>query len=116
MSDKTIREIVRELQNEILNTDLQPERAAEILNKLSALMGNVLDQITNSDMSYNAVLMSAYKAETKANRAKILAENSEEYRQKREAKDTKELLDSLISSLKYFLRGKENEYKSVRFQ
>lgn len=114
--EKTLREIIREFQNEILNTNLGPDRAAEILNKLSALMGNCLDEITRTDMAYNAVLMSSYKSEAKANRAKILAENSKEYQEKREAKDTKELLDSLISSMKYFLRGKENELKNARFQ
>ena len=106
----TIREMIREIQVEVRDTDLQPERAAELLNKLSALFGNVNDEIRKCDMEYNAVLLKWLQSEGKAIIAKIKAECSPEYLTMKEAKDTKELLKEMKSSLKYFLRAKQEEW------
>ena len=61
-----------------------------------------------------AVLLGYLDAEAKANRAKIRAETSPEYQRKREARDTKELVQELVRSLKYFLRSKEEEMRLSR--
>ena len=53
---KTIREQVSEIQKEILETDLQPDRAAEMLTQLSALYGNILDEIRTREGEFNQVL------------------------------------------------------------
>jgi uncharacterized protein (DUF1501 family) len=46
VADITIRGMVRLIQVEIRDThDLQPDRAAELLNKLTALLGNLNDEI-----------------------------------------------------------------------
>lgn len=110
---KTIRNLIEEMQNEILNTDLLPERAAEILTRLSALLGNCNDEIRIRDIEYNKKLLECYQKEEKANRAKIIAEITSEYEAKRIARDTKELAVELMRSIKYFLKSKSEELHSV---
>ena len=114
--DKTIREIINEFQNEILKGDLLPDRASEILMKMSALLGNINDRIKDCDIAYSKVLLKHLETQEKANRAKIVAETSQEYDDKITARNTRELALSIIGSLKYFLRGKEEELKNSRFQ
>ncbi len=115
MSDLTVRGMVRQIQVEVRDTpDLLPDRAAHLLAKLSSLIGNCNDEIRDADMAYASVLLSRLESEEKANRAKIRAETTEEYRRKREARDTKELATELIRSLKYLLRSKEEEMRLAR--
>lgn len=106
-----LREIIKERQDEIASTDLQPVRAAEVLKELSALIGNCNDRIRQCDVAYSHVLLNCLASEEKANRAKIKAEISPEYIEKREARDTKELVVEMIRSLKYYLKAKEEEYR-----
>lgn len=112
----TVIEVIGKRQLEVANDDLQPDRAAEILKELSALIGNINDEIRMRDFEYNKVLLHEYDLEEKANRAKIKAETSDEYLAKRKAKDTKELTIEMIRSLKYFLKSKEEEMQASRYQ
>lgn len=99
------------MQAEIRDTELQPDRAAELLTRLTALIGNINDEIRDADMEYAHVLLEALEGEEAASRAKIRAETSPQYGRKREARDTKELTLELIRSLKYFLRAKAEEMR-----
>jgi hypothetical protein len=111
----TIRDLVRQMQAEIRDTsDLQPDRAAEILIKLTALIGNTNDEIREADHAYSVVLLQFLDADEAANRARIRAETSLQFIRKREARDTKELLIELVRSLKYFLKSKEEEMRLSR--
>jgi chorismate mutase len=111
----TVRELIRQMQTEIRDaTDLQPDRASELLNRLTALMGNVNDEVRTADAEYARVLLSLLESEEAANRAKIRAEITPEYQRKREARDTKELCVELVRSLKYFLRSKTEEMRLAR--
>lgn len=112
MSELTIRDRVANIQNEILAGNLTPARSAEMLVELSAIFGNINDEIRLRDVEYNKVLLHFYETEETANRAKIKAETSDEYNNKRIARDTKELTVELIRSLKYFLRSSEEEYRA----
>lgn len=115
MSDITVRGMVRLIQVEVRDTsDLQPDRAAELVTKLSALIGNCNDEIRTADAEYAAVLLALLESEEAANRAKIRAETTPAYARKREARDTKELAVELTRSLKYFLRSKEEEMRLSR--
>ena len=102
------------MANEIRDTSLSPERACVLLAKLTALMGNISEELTDAELAYNLVLAKAYEQEAKANRAKILAECSPEYRRKREAKDAAYLVEKLTQSLKAILRQSEAEMRSLR--
>lgn len=101
-------------QREIRDTDLQPQRAAELLAKLTAVLGNCTAEMREADMAYNLRLLACLASETKANRARIVAETSEEYQRKREARDTRDLVEAMIGSLKYVLRAAEAEMRSAR--
>lgn len=110
----TVRDLIESFRREIRDTDLQPDRAAELLTKLTALVGNCNDEIRVADAEYAAVLLGFLNSEEKANRAKIRAEISPEYQRKRQARDTKELVVEMIGSLKYLLRAKEAEMRLSR--
>lgn len=111
MADVTVRGLVRGIQIEIMDTpDLLPDRAAELLNKLAALSGNINDSIREHDLAYSQVLLKFLDADEAANRATIRAETTPEYRRKREARDTLTLAKDLIGSLKYYLRAKQDEW------
>ena len=114
MSQSSIREMIREYENEILKGDLLPIRASEMLIEMSALLGNVLDKITETEMLYNQVLLKNYDSEKTANRAKIKSEITDEFKNMRDAKNTEKVLLEVIRGLKYFLRMKEDEYKAGR--
>lgn len=106
-----IRELIQGYNNEILNQDLIPDRAAEVLVEVSALVGNINDEIKESEMAYNKLLLTYLEAEPKANRAKIKADCSKENERRIEARNTMMSADYLIKSLKYYLRTKETEFK-----
>lgn len=110
----TVRDFVRSYQKEIRDTDLQPDRAAELLVKLTALMGNCNDQIREADADYAVILLSFLESDEAANRAKIRAETTPAYQRKREARDTKELVVELCRSLKYLLKSNEEAMRLAR--
>ena len=110
----TVREMIHDMQREVRDTDLQPDRASELLTRLSALLGNVNDEIREADMEYSGRLLMFLESEEKANRAKIRAETTPEYLRKRQARDIKELALEMIRSLKYYLRAKEEEMRLSR--
>lgn len=113
---QSVRDLIKERQTEIRSTDLQPPRAAEILTELAALLGNVLDQIRKCDVEYNVVLLNHLQRAQKASHAKIEAETTREYLAKREASDLKVLTLEMIRSLKFFLRAKEDEKQTTKYQ
>lgn len=110
----SIREMVFDIQREVRDTDLQPSRAAELLSKLSALIGNVNAEIREADVAFNFILLAALETHDKANRAKIYAETTPEYLRKREARDTKELVIEMIGTLKYVVRAASEEMRLAR--
>lgn len=111
----TIRDLVKQMQQEVRDTpDLLPDRAADILTKLTALIGNVNDEIREADHAYSLVLLQFLDADEAANRARIRAETSLQFIRKREARDTKELVLELVRSLKYFLKAKSDELQMSR--
>jgi hypothetical protein len=112
--DITVRSLIRDIQIEVRDTELQPDHAADLLNKLTALLGNCNEEIREADVEYARVLLTHLESEEAANRAKIRAETTPEYQRKREARDTKELATELIRSLKYYLRSKEEEMRLSR--
>jgi len=112
----TVRELIQSYQNEISNKDITPDRAAEILTKLAAIYGNVNDKILETDISYNKVLKVELERNEKANRAQIVAKTSDEYREMMEARNAEKGLLALIRSLNRFLKVKEDEKGTARYQ
>jgi hypothetical protein len=81
------------------------------LTKLTALLGNVLDEQREADAAFNVVLLKHLETEEAASRAKIRAETTAEYHRKREARDVHELTVELIRSLKMFIKGRAEEMR-----
>ena len=106
--------LIHDAQREIGAGQLLPARAAELLLELTALMGNVNDEIRLADHAYAVVLVEHLERHEAAARAKIRAETSAEYWRRREARDTKELVQEMVRSLKYFLRSSEEEMRLSR--
>lgn len=109
-----MRELVKRIQADVRSGELHPETARTHLLKLSALHGNVLEEIREADAEYAMVLLAHLESSEKANRAKIRAEISPEYRRKQEARDTRELVQEMVRSLKYYLRSQEEEMRLAR--
>ena len=105
----TVRGLVAEAQEEIRDTDLSPERVRVLLARLSALIGNINDEIRQADAAYAAVLLRCLETSDKANHARIKAECSPEYQRKREARDTKELNLELYRAMKHWLKSYSDE-------
>ncbi len=114
--EKSIRERIQFYQNEILKGDLPPIRASEILTEISALLGNINDKIIENDVVYNKVLLNYLDSEQTANRARIRANITEEYKEMRNARNTEKVALEIIRGLKFYLKAKEEEYKSGKFQ
>ena len=111
----TVRAIIRDIQRELRpGEEVTPERASQLLVQLSSLYGNVLEEIREADLEYALVLLRELEADQAASRAKIRAETTPEYSRKREARDFKEVSNTMIASLKYFLRSKEEEMRLAR--
>ena len=110
----SIRDLVRDMQRDIRDTDLEPARARELLAKLTACIGNCNPEIREADMDYHRVLLQCLDSEAKANRAKIRSQVTPEYARMREARDTLTLVVELVRSLKVILRGVEEEMRLSR--
>lgn len=110
----SIREMIATIQKELRDTDLSPARASELLNQLSALLGNVNDEVIDRQMTYNCIILIEAEKQTVA-KARLVAETQGEYKQLLIAKATKELVESMIGSLKYYLRSKEHEYREAKY-
>ena len=96
----TIRDMLARLRSEVIAGDLSPARAGEIATQLSALLGNVTQEIREADMAYNAVFAKCLDEEGKANRARIRAELTQEYLRKREAHDLQLVTVEMVRSLR----------------
>jgi hypothetical protein len=114
MAEQTIRDRIRGIQKELRDGALTPDMARESLVELTALYGNVLDELREADAEYKAVLLQHLNAESKANRARMHAEASPEYARVREASDTKNLVVEMVRSCKAYLRSLEEEMRLAR--
>lgn len=101
----SIREQISRIQRIVRDsTTLPPAQAADLLNQLTGLLGNVLAEVRERELAYRMVYAECRKRLEKANAAKIEAETSPQYAAWREAEDartvTKELMISLRASVR----------------
>lgn len=108
--------MIEEIQTEVRQGNLNPNRAAILMSKLSSLIGNCNEEIREADLEYNRRLLECLETHEKANRAKIVAETSDEYSRKRKAMNTKELTIEMIRSLKYLLKAFGEEQQVSKYQ
>lgn len=105
----SVRDLINQRQIECRSGDLMPARAGEVMVELSSLLGNINNEILEREIAYNKKLLECLDKEKTANKAKIIAETSDEYRLMREAKNAEKVALEIIRSLKYYLRVKEDE-------
>jgi len=111
----TVRELIGGIQRTVReSTDLPPTQASDLLNKLTALLGNVLTEVREREMVYRVYYADCRKRYEKANAAKIEAEASPQYAAWREAKDTQVLTEQLIVSLRASVRLHTEEMRLGR--
>lgn len=109
---KQITEQIYNLRREMYQADkLLPNRASEILVQLSALLGNVLEDEVKKEMVYNEKFSELKSEKDSVARAEVEAKATQEYADYRMAKYLKSVVESMISTLKYFLREKEKEFR-----
>jgi uncharacterized protein (DUF849 family) len=111
----TTREELDRIRTEVFTSpDIHPADAAIHLNSLAALIGNLADKVAERQMAYNRVLHDAYEMESKANRAKILAEISPEYQALLESKAAERTATELMRALKYYIRVRQEEFEASK--
>jgi hypothetical protein len=110
----TIRERIAGIQQQQLRGQTTPTEAAQWLATLGALVGNVLTEIREAEADYNEVYSAWLDTEQKANRAKIRAEMSVEYKRLREARDLFKQVEHQMATLKYLLKAHESEMRLTR--
>lgn len=110
----TIRERVKAIQVQLRDGALTPDMARESLVTLTALLGNINDEVRQSDIGYKQVLRACLNSHEAANRARIEAECSPEYARAREAKDTLTLVTEMIRSCRAYLRSLDEEMRLSR--
>lgn len=114
MAERTVRQMIRAAQAEMLSGDLLPDRGADLLNQLTSLLGNCNDAVLDTDLVYKQVYLGFLDSEEAASRAKIRAECTAEYRAMREAHNTKELCVEMVRTLKKYLDTKREEMRLTR--
>lgn len=114
MSDLTIRERIRHIQVALRDQAMTPEMGRTALVSLTALLGNVNDELRAADVDYKRHLLTCFEQEQTANRAKLRAETSPVYARAREAKDTQELVKQLIVTCRAYLRSLDEEMRLSR--
>jgi hypothetical protein len=105
----TVRERVKAIQIEVRDSVVGPDRARALLTSLTGLLGHCQEEIRIADAEYGAVLLMHLESGERVHLSKLRAERTPEYQHQREAKDTKELVQELMRSLKYLLRSAETE-------
>lgn len=105
---EAIRRTVRDAK------DLPPTQASELLNKLTALLGNVLTEVRERELAYRTVYAECRRRFEKANAAKIEAESTPQYAAWLEAKDIKVITEQLIVSLRASVRLHTEEMRLTR--
>lgn len=107
----TIRDMIREIRAEVRKGGIAPNRAAELLNTLSALYGSSLDEGLRAESEYNDVLLAALKSEEVAAKAKILAAASPQFVRMRETKNAEKECLEMSRALKNYLRNTHEEMR-----
>ena len=111
----TVRDHVKAIQTEMRAcVDIPGDRASEMLNQATALLGNCLEELRHADQAYKQILLHCLRTAEKANRAKIEAETSPQYGRFMEARDTVKLTEQMIISLRSYMRNKEAEMRMSR--
>lgn len=95
----SVRSLIATVRAEVIKGGLTPSRTGEIAAQLSALLGNISEEMRDAEMAYNGVVARLLDDLGKANRAQMKGKLTPEYARLYEAKaahaDTLEMVRSL---------------------
>lgn len=109
----TVREHVRAAQKELAQGTPELFRARMLYAELTALTGNIQDELRAAEAAYTAHLLACLETEGKANRATIKSQTSPEWARKREAEDTLTLCERMVKTLDRLLFSMNLEMKHL---
>jgi len=110
-----IKEHIDEIRREAM-TDIDGNRAAFLLQRLSALLGSVNDQWIDAEMEYNRFYAEVARAEEKITEARAISKASQQYEKKLRKEALMDSTKELMNSLKYIIKIKMDEARESRFQ
>jgi hypothetical protein len=113
--DKTIKDYIDEIRRATM-TDVSPEKAVLLLQKLSALLGSVNEEWIDAEMAYNKYYEKMTNQYEKVSEARAKAKASGEYETKLRKEGLFDVTKELINSMKYVIKLKIDEKKESRFQ
>lgn len=111
----TTRELIEKIQIEVIETDLTPGRAGELLSQLSSLLGNVNEALTVVQMAYNRKFAEILDTTTSVAKAKALSQITSEYEEFLKVNSYRELVQEMMRSLKYLIKIKLEEYRESKY-
>lgn len=110
----SVRDLIARCRREVITGGMTPSRTGELATQLSALLGNVGDEIRDAEMAFNAVYAKCLDECGKANRAEIQAKLTGEYRRLREAQDTEKVTLEMVRSLRKLQDTYQSEMRLQR--
>lgn len=110
-----VEELVLAFQEEFAGTSPTPERLAEAVVQLSALLGTINSYILTAEVVFNKKLLEELNTEKAANKARIKAETSGEWIAYRKLKNLREVTIEMIRAAKYSIREQSEERREARY-
>jgi hypothetical protein len=96
----SVRDLLATIRREVIAGKVTPTRAGELAMQLSALLGNISDEICVAEMAYNEVYSNKFDELGKASHAEIKAKLTDEYKRLIEVKGAKEATTEMVWSLR----------------
>lgn len=111
MSEPTVRDRLRVIERAMLVGDLHPAQAREYLSITTALLGVCNREVTEADLSFNAFLAGCRRTTKTSAEARMEAEDSPQYRRKREAEAEQANCEEMVRTLKVLLKSLDSEMR-----
>ncbi len=111
MSEATVRDRLRVIERAMLVGNLYPAQVREFLSIATALLGSCGRELVEADLSFNAFLAGCRRNCKTAAQARMEAEDSPQYRRKREAEAEQANCEETVRTLKAMLRSLDSEMK-----
>lgn len=111
MSEPTVRDRIRVIERAMLVGGLPPSSVREFLSVATALLGSCNREVTEADLAFNAFLAGCRRSCKTAAEARMVAEDSLQYRRKREAEAEQANCEEMVRTLKVLLKSLDSEMR-----
>ena len=113
---ESIREIIAQKALLLRDVDtLGPGKAAEELVALSSILSSLNKEISDCRYWFNLKRLDLLKEHGSFTKATVYAEASQEYKDWKDREVQKDAVVEMIRSVKYYLRGAEQEMKESKY-